>query len=322
MSDTYDFKKDFKNVILGYSSDVEKYLSGNKEDYIFCKANDGGGTYDKNHTNRKRLCYALTYNICEIADKEKLIRELFIEELKDRETNSFQGIGDNLEMLTSLLLEIGDPADKPLFERAKNANFDCYCGYEARIIEPTPLDEFSLYDCINALSDLDETELMLKFTDEFKKGDLDYNALQKLRYIAEWCTKRESDKEFATERLYDLYQKEPSIFDKNTAFNAVSDYIELLIEKGDISKAEELFNCSKGILSGYKRNYYKLGAALISNGAGDPQKIWADILPFIQADMKNNMVAPVNKDIILTAAKIVGDVKSEKALVKYFHLRK
>ena len=225
------YTDDFKKVIFGYSRDIKRYISGEREDYVFCEAKDGNAIYDKNHTSRKKLCYALTYNVCEIMDKEKIIRELFIEELKDRETNSFQGIGDNLEMLTSLLLEIGDPADKPLLERAKNANFDCYCGYEARIIEPTPLDEFSLYDCINALSDLGETELMLKFTDEFKKGDLDYNALQKLRYIAEWCTKRESDKEFAVERLYELYRKEPSIFDMNTAFHAVSDYIELLTEK-------------------------------------------------------------------------------------------
>ena len=314
--------EDFKNVIFGYSRDIKRYASGEKENYVFCEAKDGNVIYDKNHTNRKRLCYALTYNVCEIKDKEKLIRELFIEELKDRETNSFQGIGDNLEMLTSLLLEIGDPADKALFERAKNANFDCACGYEARIIEPMPLDEFSLYNCITALSDLGETELMLRFTDEFKQDELDYKALQKLRYIAEWCTKRESDKEFAAERLYVLYLKEPSIFDKNTAFHAVSDYIELLIEKGEMSKAEELFGSSKDILSSYKRNYYKLGAILISKGADDPRKIWADILPFIQTDMKNNMVAPVNKDPILTAAKTVGDTKTEKQLAKYFHLRK
>lgn len=317
------YVEDLKNVIFGYSRDIKRYLSGDKEDYIYCEEKSlEHGIYDKNHKNRKRLCYALTYNVCEVTDKKNIVRELFIEELKDRETNSFQGIGDNIEMLTSLLLEIGDPSDKTLFERAKNANFDCACGYEPRIIEPTPLDDFSLYDCINALSDLGETELMLKFTDEFKNGDLDYKALQKLRYIAEWCTKRESDKEFAAERLYELYRKEPSIFDKNTAFHAISDYIELLIEKGDISKAEELFNSSKEILSGYKRNYYKLGAVIISKGADDPQKIWADILPFIQTDLKNNMVAPINKDHILTASKIVGDKKMEKHLVKYFHLRK
>lgn len=315
--------EDFKNVIFGYSDDVKKYLSGDKEDYIYCEEKSlEHGIYDKNFRNRKRLCYALTYNVCDIADKEKLIRELFIEELKDRETNSFQGIGDNLEMLTSLLLKIGDPSDKPLFERAKNANFDCACGYEPRITEPTPLDEFSLYDCINALSDLDETELMLKFTDEFKNGELDYKALHNLRYIAEWCTKRESDKEFAAERLFELFQKDPQIFDKNTAFHAVSDQIELLIEKENIIEATEIFNKYKEQLSIYKRNYYKLGAMLISKGAESPQKIWSDILPFIQTDLKNNMVAPINKDFILTASKIAGDKKTEKQLVKYFHLRK
>ncbi len=316
------YVEDFKNVIFGYSDDVKRYLSGDKEDYVYCEEKSlEHGIYDKNHKNRKRLCYALTYDVCEVTDKKDIIRELFIEELEDRETNSFQGIGDNLEMLTSLLLEIGDPADKELFERAKNANFDCACGYEPRIIKPTPLDEYSLYDCINALSDLGETELMLKFADEFKNGDLDYKDLQNLRHIAEWCTKRESDKEFAAQRLYELFQKDPQKFDKNTTFHAVSDYIELLIEKENIIEATEIFNKYKEQLSSYKRNYYKLGAVLISKGADEPKKIWSEILPFIQTDLKNSMVAPINKDCILTASKIAGDTKTEKILVKYFHIR-
>lgn len=314
--------EDFKNVIFGYSRDIKKYLSGDKEDYAYCEEKSlEHGIYDKNHKNRKRLCYALTYNVCEVTDKKNIIRELFIEELKDRETNSFQGIGDNLEMLSSLLLEIGDPDDQALFERAKNANFDCACGYEPQIIKPTPLDEYSLYDCINSLSDLGETELMLKFTDEFKSGKLDYKALQHLRHISQWCTKRESDREFAAERIYELFQKDPQLFDKNTAFHAINDYVEILIEKGNINEASEIFSKYKEQISSYKRNYYKLGSMLISKGAENPQKIWSDILPFIQTDLKNNMVAPVNKDCILTASKISGDTKMEKKLVKYFHIR-
>lgn len=314
--------EEFKKVIFGYSSDIKKYLSGDKKDYVYCgEKSPDNGTYDKNYKNRKRLCYALMYNVCEIPDKENLIRELFIEELKDRETNSFQGIGDNLEMLSSLLMEIDDPADKKLFERAKNANFDCACGYEPRIIKLPPLDEYSLYDCIESLSDLGETELMLKFTDEFKKGELDYNALQKLRHIAEWCTKRDCDKEFAAERLYELYQNEPQMFDSNTAFHAICDYIEALIGKGNINEASELFGRYWEIVSSYRRNCYKLGSVLISKGAENPEKIWFDILPFIQADLKNNMVAPIFKDIILDASRIAGDSKTEKQLLKYFHIR-
>lgn len=314
--------EDFKNVIFGYSGDIKKYLSGDKEDYVYCeeKSNEYG-INDKNYKNRKRLCYALMYNVCEVTDKENIIRELFIEELKDRETNSFQGIGYNLEMLSSLLLEIDDPADKKLFERAKNANFDCACGYEPQIIKPTPLDEYSLFDCINSLSGLGETELMLKFTDEFKNGKLDYKALQDLRYISQWCTKRESDREFAAERIYELFHNDPQMFDKNTAFHAINDYVEILIEKGNTNEALEIFNKYKEQISSYKRNYYKLGSMLISKGAENPKKIWSDILPFIQTDLKNNMVAPVNKDCILTASKIAGDTKMEKKLLKYFRMR-
>ncbi len=48
------------------------------------------GTDDENYTNRLRLVYYLLY--CHIEDEE-VVAALFEEELKDRERNSFQGIG-------------------------------------------------------------------------------------------------------------------------------------------------------------------------------------------------------------------------------------
>lgn len=74
--------EDFKKAIFSYSDDIKKYLSGEKEDYIFCpEKSQEHGIYDKNYKNRTRLCYALTYNVCEVTEKKKLIRDLFIEEL-------------------------------------------------------------------------------------------------------------------------------------------------------------------------------------------------------------------------------------------------
>ena len=55
------------------------------------------GTGDANYLNRMRLAYYLLYaNI----DDEDLIVYLFQEELKDRKSNSFQGIGNTLKVLT------------------------------------------------------------------------------------------------------------------------------------------------------------------------------------------------------------------------------
>ncbi len=68
----------------------------------------------------------------------------------------------------------------------------------------------------------------------------------------------------------------------------------------------------------FKRGFYILGARLIADGADTPEKIWTDILPHIEVDMKNGMVAPINRDIMLSAAERAGDLKMAKKLLKYF----
>jgi len=314
--------EEFKRVIFGYADDVRKYLSGDKANYVYCaQYSEEWGTFDKNYANRMRICYALYYNVCEVPDKRAIVRELFAEELKDRETNSFQGIGDNLETLTSMLLELGEPPESELFERAKNANFDCACGYEPRVLKFTPLDEYSLYECINTLSELGENELVFKLTDEFKSVELDLAGLRELKSIADWCTKRPCDKEFAVTGIYGLFQSSPELFDKSGAFNAANDYAEMLIEKGDTINALSVFNEHKETLMWFKRGFYELGARLIAGGTDTPEKIWADILPYIKDDVKINMVAPINRGIILAAAKRAGDQKTANKLRKYFDKR-
>ena len=75
----------------------------------------------------RRLAYYLLYHI----EDEEAIAFLFGEELKDRERNSFQEIGSTLEILTHLIRKYnGDGKYTGLLERAKNANFDCACGYD------------------------------------------------------------------------------------------------------------------------------------------------------------------------------------------------
>lgn len=316
--------EEFKSLILDYARDVQRYLSGDKSDYVYSEGkSEEHRTFDKNYENRARLCYALSYDVCEMsaADKKSLVRELFCEELKDRETNSFQGIGDNLEMLTSLLLELGEPSDSELFKRAKNANFDCACGYEPRVIKAQPLDEFSLIDCIYALSDLGETELMFRLTDEFKSGELDLKDLENLRSVAMWCTKRYGDTEFAVMRIYELFQTSPERFDSHAEFLALRDYMELLIKKGDLENAVAMFNEQRETFLRHKRTFYWLGARIIASGAESPETIWADILPYIEEDLGIDMVAPINRDIMLSAAELATDGKMVEKLRSYFDRR-
>nr|MDE7293359.1 hypothetical protein [Oscillospiraceae bacterium] len=245
------------------------------------------------------------------------VRELFTEEVKARENDSFQGIGINLEILTSLLLSYNRETDKPLFERAKNANFDCSCGYESRILTPQPLSEFSLEDCIYLLCDLGEKEMMFRFADEFKSNISDLTELKIFGSIAKYYTRRPCDKEFAAKELYSALKKFPEEF-KGNEFSAVSDYIKILIEKGEANEALAVFNENENIILEFERGYFELGARIIACGAENPKIIWGKILPFLKEAMKNRMVAYIYRDDLLAAAELSGDTRFLKKLQKYF----
>lgn len=316
------YAEEFKRVIFGFAKDVERYLSGGKADYVYKAAHtEESGTFDANYANRSRLCWALKYNVCEALNKLELVRELFLEELKDRETNSFQEIGDNLETLTSLLLLLGEPKDSELFTRAKNANFDCACGYEPRILKAAPFEKLPRRYCIETLFELGETDLALKLTDEYKSEAATCEDFRDILALSKWDTHRESDREFAVTGIYRLYQSAPGEFEGFVAVSAVRDYAEMLIEKGDIAAALAIWKDNKETLKRFGRGFYLLGANLITGGAEAPERIWADILPYIKEDMERNMVAPIYRDVMLSAAELSGDRVMLKELERYFKKR-
>ena len=80
-----------------------------------------------------------------------MILKLFNEELFDRESNSFQGIGRSLEILTELMNKYDVPDREVLFERAKQANFDCYGGYNSKYVSPK-LESYSLEEAVELFS--------------------------------------------------------------------------------------------------------------------------------------------------------------------------
>lgn len=125
------------------------------------------GTDDANYTNRLRLAYYILY--CGI-DDEEAAAYLFGEELKDRERNSFQGIGSGLRVLTALLGRYnGDGRYEELFRRAKNANFDCSCGYDPKDGVDENFENNSLLDCIYLCQEMDYKDVMAGLVDEWKQ---------------------------------------------------------------------------------------------------------------------------------------------------------
>lgn len=126
------------------------------------------GIRDKNAKNRMRLAYYMLYSRI---DDEAAVTYLFREECRDRRTNSFQGIGFTLNVLTAILNRYcADGKYDELFEEAKNANFDCACGYDKDYRMCDEIASLDLMDCIFLSQDLDYKDVMEVLVEEWKNG--------------------------------------------------------------------------------------------------------------------------------------------------------
>lgn len=126
------------------------------------------GKCDRNYLNRMRLAYYLLYAHI---DDENVVVYLFQEELKDRKSNSFQGIGNTLNVLTAILNEynIAGKYDGMLDE-AKNANFDCACGFDINYKIDNEISSLDLMECIFLSQDLDYKDVMEVLVNSWKKS--------------------------------------------------------------------------------------------------------------------------------------------------------
>lgn len=139
------------------------------------------GTMDANAVNRRRLSYYLLY--WKTGDEDTIVF-LFEEELKDRETNSFQGIGSTLRVLTQLMRGYnGENKYGGLLERAKNANFDCACGYDPEEEVDDDFESNTLLDCIYLCQELEYREVMGKLVDEWKESITKWSAYDRRALI-------------------------------------------------------------------------------------------------------------------------------------------
>jgi len=92
------------------------------------------GTHDANGQERTRVAFIVHL---EQAGDLELVRDMLDQEIEARKTDSFQGAGDALTILSLRLLELsdGDPADIWRFWSAKVANFDTFAGgYDVQFV--------------------------------------------------------------------------------------------------------------------------------------------------------------------------------------------
>ena len=181
------------------------------------------GTDDENYTNRLRLAYYLLY--CHIEDEEA-VAFLFGEELKDREQNSFQGIGSTLEILTHLLRKYNvDGKYASLLERAKNANFDCACGYDPDGQMEDDFGENSLLDCIYLCWEMEYRDVMGSLVDEWKKTITEWSDSNR-KVLIDFNTFLKRDAE--NEKLYQEQLEEILSAEKSSTRDIISGYKDMI----------------------------------------------------------------------------------------------
>ena len=228
-------------------SQLEEKLNDQEEVYASLKKGDTSlvcykefqngkwGTDDANYTNRLRLAYYLLYNKI---DDEAAISYLFQEELKNREHNSFQGIGNALRILTWLLKKYDiDSKYAALFERAKNANFDCACGYDAGEIVNDDFESNSLLDCVYICEELAYKETMSSLLCEWKKSVANWTTSNR-RLLIEFNiflgNEAENEELYQKQLAETLANNASKISDIVTSYNNL---IQYYISRGDIEKA-------------------------------------------------------------------------------------
>lgn len=171
-----------RNLIERQKTLYEKVISGDFSEVCYQEQYDKQeGTYDRNYTNRLRLAYYLVY---EHKEKENLVAALFEEELKDRETNSFQGIGSALELLTALLGKYNqDGKYDALFERAGSANFDCACGYNRNLQIDPDISTWDIHEAIASAIDMWELDIAGELVQIWQDSVSEWDSAQIKRLI-------------------------------------------------------------------------------------------------------------------------------------------
>ena len=254
-----DYLKEYYNVfeeLLNCLENDDKEKFQEKVNiFVYKKDNESEYTKDKNYIERLKLVLSILYhkNRNELMNKksfEDLLVFLFEEEIKDRQTNSYQGIGTSLEIMSFLFVKLyNDDINKllfkykDLFDKAKNANFDCNCGYGVDDYDyyNEKLDELNLDSIISYFIDIDESKLLSKLVDIWKSTvkEWDKNNLDKLKYYESLIEDKESLLE-TTKKLFEMaVQENESNWDIVSALN---NYLKSLIDDNKYDYAWQLIS--------------------------------------------------------------------------------
>lgn len=212
------YQNDFDNIIGSFFDDKEKY--NNLISKYSCDIED---EVDKNYLLRARLSFSIIYykNV-QALNKEALkniIIHLFNEELKDRETSKYKGIGIALESLTFLLSKYNKD-NKDLFEKAKKINTDCAIGYDSNVRFESDIEKLTIQYCMHYALELGFKDLYYELIDVWKSSIKNWDRinLERLRDFEIEIGNKEGELE-ANKKLYEIVKSD---YDKNKQNQALS----------------------------------------------------------------------------------------------------
>ena len=224
------YKENAKNLLKPDADFSEVcYLAKTDKEY---------GTYDGNYINRYRILTGIQF-IENSAPYEDLIRYLFIEEIKDRETNSFQGIGDALNLAVWLIKQFRREEDAELFSRAKNANFDTACGFNVDDLAENyfkiDISDYDIGECICLALDLHEYLCYDRLLELWSRVQSEWNEIN-LNQLRSFERQRKNAKGELTAllKLFELKKEAMNDWDYCSLSN---DIAEKQIELGQIQEA-------------------------------------------------------------------------------------
>ena len=280
------------------------------------------GTYDGNYIARYRVLTGIQFTE-DKAPYADLIRRLFMEEVTDGETNSFQGCGA-LD-LASWLLKAVHAEDDVLLEKAKNANFDTFCGFD-----PDHIDKDSFTSDLSTLTTEDGLQLALCVEESsyanrllglWKNEQSEWNAnnLQQLRFFEQQLgnTKEELS---VLRQLFTLTKDILNDWD----YCALS--VTIAERQIDLNHPNKAFQVMWRMMPRLRRisHWRKVGLGrsamavcmdvVISGDEETASRMWRRIKPDA-TKMKKNMYLGLYKKSIQAAARM-GDDKLARSLKK------
>lgn len=302
---------------------VYKAFKENKCNLICYKGyrHESDGLRDENYINRLRLSYYLLYKKI---DDEEVVSYLFQEELKDRESSSFQGIGSTMQVLTQLLRKYNTQSKyDSLFKRAKEANFDCACGYDVNGVIDDKIENNSLLDCIFLAWDLDYKDVMAEMVEEWKENVTDWNTdnYKTLIRFNSFLNKEEENEE--------IYKRLLLSVGRERVFNVASAYKDIINYYIEIKNYKIAYKYLSQLLREYNLDeiknirlyayFLEYGLEIMINDSSFRNLLWTWIKP--ELENRKNMFGNLYIKGI-AAAKTVDDPFAEKLECEYISWKK